>query len=298
MRLRLRDLWTFGGLSAWELGRRTLVESWRDDVFGQGGRMAFYEFLAMFPLLLLFLVLRRSAPGAGGQMAHALSDLSLQIFPHDLLKLLHSTATEFSRHMPLGLQLLSVLAGAAWAAHNGTWALIYGLNRAYEVEESRPWQRLSITIIALTLGLTVILTAALAMMAVSNIVVHQLGDEAILFRVVEWAVLLATLAGTFGMLYRFAPDVTDHRWRWSTPGAACATVLWVIATFGIRAWFNHVNDYARSYGALNSVAMLLLWLYFCNGALLIGGEMNSEIAKAEHGTDQPLGRKPYRPKQG
>jgi len=41
-----------------------------------------------------------------------------------------------------------------------------------------------------------------------------------------------------------------------------------------------VSDYSRSYGPLNGVAMLLLWLYVTNGAILIGGEMNSEIQKA------------------
>jgi uncharacterized BrkB/YihY/UPF0761 family membrane protein len=37
---------------------------------------------------------------------------------------------------------------------------------------------------------------------------------------------------------------------------------------------------------LNGVVMLLLWLYLTNGAILIGGEMNSEIEKnsgARHG---------------
>jgi membrane protein len=41
-----------------------------------------------------------------------------------------------------------------------------------------------------------------------------------------------------------------------------------------------VNDYSRSYGQLNGVVMLLLWLYVTNGSILIGGEMNSEIEKA------------------
>ncbi|MBV9490003.1 MAG: hypothetical protein JO069_09805 [Verrucomicrobia bacterium] len=37
---------------------------------------------------------------------------------------------------------------------------------------------------------------------------------------------------------------------------------------------------------MNSVVMLLLWLYVSNGAILIGGEMNSEIEKAgAPGTD-------------
>jgi membrane protein len=47
-----------------------------------------------------------------------------------------------------------------------------------------------------------------------------------------------------------------------------------------------VNNYSRTYGHLNGVVILLLWLYVTNGAILIGGEMNSEIEKntaARHG---------------
>ena len=60
----------------------------------------------------------------------------------------------------------------------------------------------------------------------------------------------------------------------------------------LRFYVEHVSNYRRSYGALNSVVMLLLWLYVSNGAILLGGEMNSEIEKAgAPGTDsmEPTG---------
>lgn len=41
-----------------------------------------------------------------------------------------------------------------------------------------------------------------------------------------------------------------------------------------------MNDYSRSYAQLNKVAILLLWLNVTKVAILIGGEMNSEIEKA------------------
>ena len=98
----------------------------------------------------------------------------------------------------------------------------------------------------------------------------------------EWLVLLASLSVSFAVLYRFAPNLRDCAWRWSTPGAFCALVLWIGSTFAARVYFDHVN-YARSYGQLSGVVMLLLWLYVTNGAILIGGEMNSEIEKTVTG---------------
>ena len=49
MRKSIGNLWTLGGLSLFDLLRRTVRECWQDEVFGQGGRMAFYHFLAIFP---------------------------------------------------------------------------------------------------------------------------------------------------------------------------------------------------------------------------------------------------------
>jgi membrane protein len=88
-------------------------------------------------------------------------------------------------------------------------------------------------------------------------------------------------------LYRFAPNLRDHRWRWSTPGAWLALFVWIGGTMVVRFYFEHVNNYRRSYGPLNSVVMLLLWLYVANAAVLLGGEMNSEIEKAgaQQGSD-------------
>ena len=108
------------------------------------------------------------------------------------------------------------------------------------------------------------------------------GDGAMLHGI-EWLVLGVALCLSFAVLYRFAPNVRDHEWRWSAPGALAALILWIGATLAARVYFDQIDDYSRSYGGLNGVAMLLLWLYVTNGAILIGGEMNSEIQKAQTG---------------
>ena len=95
----------------------------------------------------------------------------------------------------------------------------------------------------------------------------------------KWLALILSLSFSFALLYRFAPNLRNHEWRWSTPGAVCALILWLGATFAARLYFDRVDDYSRTYGHLNGVVMLLLWLYVTNGAILIGGEMNSEIEK-------------------
>lgn len=267
------NAWTLGGLSLPELLRRTARESWKDAVFGQGGRMAFYHFLAIFPSLLLFLVISSRVPHLGGPMRDSVLELSSQVLPDPVSQLLRDMTGELNSHALSGLQLVSVFAAGCWAALNGTWAMVYGLNKAYEVEEHRSWWELGITIIGLTLSLAIAgLIAAFLIFCGSHFRPY--------LRILEWIVLIMLLLLSFGVLYRFAPNLRDGEWRWSTPGSLCAVVLWIGSTLAARFYFDHVNNYARTYGHLNGVAMLLLWLYVTNGSILIGGEMNSEIEKA------------------
>lgn len=97
---------------------------------------------------------------------------------------------------------------------------------------------------------------------------------------IEWLVLILVLLFWFSLLYRFAPSLANKRWQWSMPGAFVAAALWVSATLGARVYFERIDNYDVSFGRLSGVAMLLLWLYVTNGAILIGGEINSEIEKA------------------
>jgi len=293
------NLWTLGGLPLFELLRRTARESWEDSVFGQGGRMAFYQFLALFPALAVSLAIAAHIPGLGGHLKSLLQDLWGQVFPDQVSQSLQRTIQELQAHQLSEMQFVFVSAGAVWAAFNSTWAMIYGLNRAYEVEERRSRRELALTNAGLTLSMAAMGCTAVLLILGGGWFQAQFPGGAVAARCVEWLVLTGLVCLLFAVLYRFAPNVPDHEWRWSTPGALCAFILWIGSSFAARVYFDRVNNYSRSYGHLNGVAILLLWLYATNGAILIGGEMNSEIEKAA-GRRNPLGgahrnRTPSRP---
>jgi membrane protein len=281
------NVWTLGGLSVRQLVWRTAYESWHDNVFGQASRMAFYDFLALFPSLLIFLAIAERVPSIAPGLKDAIAGLGNEFLPLQASSLVQQMLGELDRHMPAGLQFLSACAGALWAALNGTWALIHGLNTAYEIEEQRPWWKLGATIVGLTASLSIAGAAALVLLFSAALIQERVLNQpasfhtgALALRGLEWLTVVVLLMFSFALVYRFGPNLKEQKWKWSTPGAACALLLWLSATVGVRFYFHHVNDYTRTYGHLNSVVMLLLWLYFANGAILIGGEMNSEIEKA------------------
>jgi membrane protein len=144
--------------------------------------------------------------------------------------------------------------------------------------------KLAFTVAGLSLSLAATGAISVFLIFGTQYVQRLLGMGAVALHLLEWGILIVTLSCSFAILYRFGPNHQDRKWQWSTPGAVCALALWIAATFGARIYFDHIDDYSRSYGHLNGAVMLLLWLYVTNGAILIGGEMNSEIEKAANGS--------------
>jgi membrane protein len=190
--------------------------------------------------------------------------------------------------------------GAAWAAFNGTWAVMSGLNDAYEVEEDRPFWKVTLTAAGLTIALAALGFIALALLLYG----HRLGEiitdksgypqfVGAVWPIVHWPVIAALLLAAFALYYRFAPNRPDGELRWTTPGAITATLLWILATIGFHVYVDYSpGKYRQIYGAVAGCAILLLWFYITGAAILIGGEMNSEIENAAAQRGHPDGRRP------
>ncbi len=290
-------LWTLGGLSWRDLVKRVWNDSWEDEVFGMAARLAFYHFLAIFPVLLLFLLLLLKLSDPGSQMRNALIDSFGQLLPDRASFLIDATMKDLGHTAAMGLGIWSAITGAAWAAVNGTWALMAGLNMAYEVKEKRPWWRLAGLALALTIALAVLCFLALGLILygsrAAGFVAAHIGIEAhtnLFWRLIQWPVIVVLLLIAFALLYRFGPNLPDRQWQWSTPGAVLALVLWIGSALLLRAYFAHFHSYELIYGNLANVAAFLIWLYVTSAAILIGGELNSEIEKAIGGQHRPAVR--------
>jgi membrane protein len=272
----MAEFWNLRGLSWRELAKRTCRKSWEDEIFGQSARLALYFFFALFPVLLLLILLGRSA-GAGSELLGAFVDSFEQVLPPDASALVANTTRQLNERAVLGAG--AILAGvvAIWGALNGTWAIMAGLNKAYEVAEERPWWRVLSIAIGLTISLGVLGVIALAVghygHRAEDKVSQYLGAPAhfgFLWHLMHWAAIVTLLALSFAVLYRFGPNLKDRRWQWSIPGAVIAVTLWLASTLLLGLYEQYFS----------SVATLLLWLYLTGAAIFVGGEANSEIEKA------------------
>jgi membrane protein len=287
----MTPLWSLRGLSWWELAKRTCRRSWEDEVFGQSARLAFNFFFGLFPALLLLLILLSLSATGGAAGRAALLDSFAQVLPPDVSALIAKTVQELNARAILGTGAMGAGVYAIWGALNGTWAMMTGLNKAYEVTEERPWWRVLSVMFGLTISLSVLYVIALAAIAygdpAGNILRQHLGTPAHVesfWRFVQWVVIVIVLLFSFALIYRFGPNSRDRRWQWSIPGAVVAVALWVGFTVLLRMYQEHFSS-SRIYGELNAVTVLLMWLYMTGAAIFIGGEANSEIEKAAPAAD-------------
>jgi membrane protein len=265
-----------------ELLTRTWREFNADNCLGMAAQLAYYFILALFPALLVVVAIASYFPPSTMQAVIA----SLGPFlPPEALTLIRDQLQAISDGDDAGLLTVGVL-GALWSSSAALTAIIDTFNRAYDIEESRPWWKVRLLAIVLTVGIAVFILTAFALVVAGPEVAHWLVDRfglaeavATVWTVVQWPLVFLLAASGIGLVYYFAPDA-DQEWVFLTPGSALATVLWLLASLGFRLYTQHFSDYNATYGALGGAVLLLLWLYVSGLAILVGAELNAEIEHA------------------
>jgi membrane protein len=282
------SLWTRGGLSWTELGRRLFYQIYEDEVFGRCAELAYFFLFSIFPLLLFLTTLLGYVAKASVQARWNLFAYIARVSPsRDITALLSNTLHEITEGRG-GAKLSLSLVAAVWVASNGMIALTRALNKACGLKETRPWWTRRIVAVVLTVTFSALVVSGFIVLflgeAIGEAIASRLGIGslfALAWRTFQWPLALVFLLLSFEMVYNYAPNLGGgHHREWATPGAVTGVVLWLGATFGLRLYLGWFHTVSTAYGSLGAVILLLVWFYLTGFALLMGGEVNSEIARA------------------
>ena len=97
-----------------------------------------------------------------------------------------------------------------------------------------------------------------------------------LLQVARWVLIAVLVTVALAVLYRVAPDRDAPKMRWVSVGAGVATVLWLVASAGFSIYVANFGNYAKTYGALAGIIVMLFWLWITSYAILLGAEINAE----------------------
>jgi membrane protein len=295
--LRLREALALGGLSVRALLVRTWLKIGEHEILTRSAAVAFYAMLALVPFLGLVLSLAvqllpdltgRSGKvvGIGNMTVGQLQSTLRAMFPPEAYGVVRDQIADMQAESHPGLISVS-LAVTIWLASSLFVAIIDAMNRIYGVTDTRPFWKLRLTAIVMTLVQAVILVGSLLTIVAWPQIVTWLGltaPAALVVTLVQWVIVLVMVLLSFALTFYVGPDA-EQKWEWITPGSLAGSVIFLVETFGFRAYVQNFANYNQTYGSLGGVMVLLFWFWLSSVVVLSAGEMNKVIEDAS-----PLGK--------
>jgi len=282
-----------------QITRRSLKEIGNDHLTLIAKGVAYSWFMALFPGLIAAISIYGlvTAPAdVQGQVANLSSSLPSSA-QHLLSTQMRSLANTSGG--ALGISLIISITLALWSASAGMAGLVEALNIAYDEDEERGFVVKRGLALLLTVGFLVFLAVTIGLIGVFPFVTSLLGNSIvvrILLEIARWLVLLGAGVLALGLLYRVGPDRDAPAIKWLSLGSVVATVVWAVASLGFTVYVDNFGSYAKTYGALAGVVVLLLWLWITALVVLLGAEINAEteaqtIKDTTKGPERPIGER-------
>jgi membrane protein len=294
--LRLREAVNLGGLSYRELAVRTWRQINEHEILTRAAAVSFYAMLALVPFLGLIIFLAAQllpdvtratgAKGIGDMTVSEFEQTLHQIFPREAYHVVEDQIARLQKQPPVGLISLG-LAITLWLASSLFIAIIDAMNRIYGVEETRPFWKLRLAAILMTVVQAIILVGSLLVIVAWPQIVTWMGmsaPAAVLATVVQWLIVFVALLISFALTFYITPDANQH-WEWITPGSLLGTIVFLVVSLLFRVYVQNFANYDKSYGSLGGVMVLLFWFWVSSVVLLSAAQMNKVIEEAS-----PLGK--------
>ncbi len=246
----------------------------RDDkINAYSAQSAFFIILSFIPFLMLFSSLLQYT----AVTESVVLEIIQRVMPGYVSPFLISLVNEvYNRSMGI----ISITAVAAiWSAAKGIQYLADGLNSVNDLEETRNWFVLRFWAVVHTAVFTVAIVFTLAVLVFGNSL-HGLAVRyvPILVRLTDLLYHFRGLAALgilmlfFDVVFTTLPNC-KLTFKSQLPGAAICSVAWYLFSFGLSVYVDYFNGFSM-YGSLTTIALVMLWLYFCVYLMMLSAEIN------------------------
>ena len=286
--------------SSWEgTVKRTVTEFKEDGLTDWAAALTYYAVLSIFPALLALV----SILGLIGTSATDPILDNVGEFTSGPARDIVETAVENLEGSQGGAGVMAIVGIllAVWSSSKYVAAFMRASNAIYDVEEGRPFWKKGLVRFAVTLTVMVLLAASAIIVVVSGSVAEQAGEllglgstGITIWRIAKWPVLVVIVALILALLYWSSPNVKLPGFRWVTPGGLLAVIVWMAASAGFAFFVANFGSYNKTYGAFAGVVIFLIWLWISNVAVLLGAELDAELARSrEIEAGHPADQEPF-----
>lgn len=229
------------------------------------GQLAFFILLSLVPIITLI----GYAAGLFNINMDTIVELLNDVFPAGAKELV-----PYITGNTIDLTLALVLIWIFYLASNGFNTVIVISNQIYGINKSN-WFKRRIKAIFMTL-VTVVLFLVLLIMPAYGSKLLELVPGIHIHAAIITAYQTFKLPLTWLMMfiyirtvYEIAPDRVRKNSHLNT-GALFTSVCWVVITIIYTNYTSNLDTYNLFYGALSSIATLMIWLYFMSFVFVIG----------------------------
>jgi len=253
------------------------------------GAFAYRWFLAIFPIIIALLGIATLITVSRSVVLNLLHGVTKSL-PSGAAQVFTGAISHATQRSSADLITTIVACVVAlWSATSGMVIVEEGLDMAYDLPRDRSFLAKRLVALPLLLGAIVLGSAASALIIfgpqLGNVIKHAapIGGSAFsaVWTVLRFLIALGLMNLLMSFLYFVAPNRVRARWRWFSPGALIATILWAIVSWGFSFYTSSFGSYGNTYGAFAGVAILIFWLYLTGLAILVGGELNAALERRD-----------------
>jgi membrane protein len=238
--------------------------------------VAFYAFLAFVPGLIAFISVYGLAANPS-DVKRQVDDVAAAL-PKEVQSFLVFQLNSIikANTSAVSLTLAVAVLVALWSASGGIAALVTGIHVALDRDEPKSFVTKRAKALALTFGAIVLLGMVVFLIAALPPLASDAGDTGrIGLEILRWPILALVMVFGLGLLYRFA--TREHTSGWLgvvTTGSVVATIGWLIVSALFAVYTANFASYSKTYGALASIVVLLVWLWLSSLLILVGAEVD------------------------
>jgi membrane protein len=270
---------------------RTATRSFRgfrdDNVTDWAAALTYYGVLALFPAIIAMISIVGLVMSPE-KVTQVLTDTVAALGPQSAVDTFGGTIENIANSQSAaGIMLIVGLALALWSASGYVGAFMRASNAIYAREEGRPFWKLRPLQLLVTLVLVLLAACVVISLVVTGPVASAIGgavglsDTAVtIWQIAKWPVMLVAVMFMLGVLYWSAPNAKPAGFRWVSPGAVLAVLVWIVASAAFAFYVATFSSYNETYGALAGVVVFLIWLWITNIAVLLGAEINAETERS------------------
>jgi len=261
---------------------RTYGDVLRNHTMQMAAALSYYFVLSLFPALIFLSAVVAFLP-LPDLFNQALAMMA-RFLPSDSMGLVRRVLSDVITPNR-GTFLSFGILGTLWAASGGFSAAIEALNIAYDVQDDRPFWKTRPLAVGLALMTGALMLVALSVMIVGPRFGEWLADRVhlsylfvLLWPYIHWSIAIGFTILAVEALYFLAPNV-KQRFAATLPGAILAVGCWIALSYLLGLYFRQFANFNKTYGTLGAAIALMIWLYWTGFAMLVGAELNSELAK-------------------